>query len=132
MSKISQLDDASSTLAAYALYSHSNHLERVVLINSANFPNTTTTSRPATNVTLKGLDKLHNEHTVTLKRLTSQYATDVQELGQRPTFAGRSFDDMTCDTAGVEEIETVQVRNGCACIHVQDSEAVIVYLNHQK
>nr|XP_019009561.1 uncharacterized protein I206_06210 [Kwoniella pini CBS 10737]OCF48342.1 hypothetical protein I206_06210 [Kwoniella pini CBS 10737] len=126
ISNISALDDWSTSLAAYALYTENcNTPEKVVLINTDCYPNTTTTGRPSQTFDLSGLGD--DCKSVKVKQLTAPFATSQQQLGQTPTLGGVSFDNTTCNAFGQESFKYADVSEGSAKVEVWSSEVVIVY-----
>lgn len=129
---VAQLDDGGSDLAVYAMYTHGSDASpaKLAIINTAYYPNTTasagTSTRPQSTVRLTGL---RSGSAATLRRLTAPYATSQQELGQVPTWAGRSFSNAKCAFAGTEKTEAVAVgADGTTSVVVAASEAVLLYL----
>jgi len=118
VTQIAQLDDSSSSVAVYILYSGSTPV-RAVLYNSQYY---TSGTRPTASITLSGLSK----SSVTAKRLTAQAATSRQDQGQKPTFGGQTFTDGTCVAAGTAQQETTTVSGGSATFQVGASEALLV------
>ncbi|WRT63343.1 uncharacterized protein IL334_000248 [Kwoniella shivajii] len=124
MSSISQIDDGSTELGVYSFWNQ-DQLSRAVIYNSVFYPNTTTVARPYQEVVLSNIPK--GCHQAIVKRLSAQYSTSQQELGQVPTYAGQSFANSTCIIEGDEQVEKVKINNGKAVISVGASEAVLVY-----
>jgi len=121
--KVAMLDDGTSALATYAVYSSTSTLLRLLLINS-NYYNGTTGARPQSIFTFTGLPVLSSTRPVSAKRMTAPSATSLNNV----TIAGSAFTS-TCTQTGSVTLESVQVAsNGTFSVTMLASEALIVML----
>lgn len=121
-SYIAALDDGTTNYAGYVIYSKSKKPSKVVLINTDYFDGNGT--RSSNEFTLTGLAG----KTVSAKRLTAASAMSRQDLGDAPTYGGKSFSNLGCELRGKEVVEKVSVKGGKAKLTLLASEAIIVTL----
>ncbi|KAL2823214.1 hypothetical protein BDW59DRAFT_180787 [Aspergillus cavernicola] len=117
--QIAPLDDATTSLAAYAIYQDDRPV-RVLLYNSEYY---TSGTRSSQSYTLTGLPSTST--TVTAKRLTAPYSTSRVDQGEGPTLGGQTFGNGDCVVLGEEVFETVAVEGGEASFVVGASEALL-------
>lgn len=116
------LDDGTSAIGVYAVYSSSNVPVRLLILNSNYFDGTGT--RASTSVSLTGLTAGNKK----AKRLTAPNATSRSDQGAAVTIGGSTSFTSTCVRSGTQNLEDVNVSGGAATVTLQASEALIVYL----
>ncbi|KAI0356333.1 hypothetical protein OH77DRAFT_1423976 [Trametes cingulata] len=122
--KIAMLDNGSTAVAVYAVYSSSNTPLRLLVLNSNYFDGTGT--RSSTSVTFTGLST--SSGTKQAKRLTAPNATSRVDQGAPVTIGGGGTFGSNCIRAGTEHTESVPVSGNSLTVSVQASEALIVFL----
>ncbi|OBZ67030.1 Solute carrier family 40 member 2 [Grifola frondosa] len=122
--KVAMLDDGTSAIAVYAVYSSSNVPVRLLVINTNYFDGTGT--RSTASVSLTGLSTASG--TKQTKRLTAPSATSRVDEGAAVTIGGGGMFDNNCLKTGKESTETVSVSENAMSVSVQASEALIVFL----
>ncbi|KAK7685216.1 hypothetical protein QCA50_011579 [Cerrena zonata] len=122
--RVAMLDDGTSAIGVYAVYSASNVPVRLLVINSNYFDGTGT--RATTSVSLTGLTT--STETTKAKRLTAPNATSRSDQGAAVTIGGSTSFTSTCTRSGTQNLEDVSVSGGAATVSLQASEALIVYL----
>ncbi|CDO72787.1 hypothetical protein BN946_scf184994.g40 [Trametes cinnabarina] len=120
---LAMLDNGSTAVAAYVVYSTSNIPIRLLVINTNYFDGTGT--RPNTSVTFVGLSTTNG--TKQAKRLTAPSALSRVDQGASVTIGGGSF-AADCLKEGTERTESVAVSERAFTVLVNASEALIVYL----
>lgn len=122
-SKLVMLDNGSSSLGAYAMFStQTGEVLRVLVYNSAFFSGSG--SRSSEVVALAGLK---TSATLRAKRLTAPASTSL--AGQGITIGGSGTFDASCNAVGSQVFESVVVQSGTASVTLKASEAVILYVN---
>ncbi|KAH8776282.1 hypothetical protein F5883DRAFT_698668, partial [Diaporthe sp. PMI_573] len=116
------LDDGSTNYAGYSIHSENGKAENVVLINTDFFDGTG--PRPTELFTLKGLQGVQ----VQARRLTAKSTLSQQDLGEFPSYAGRTIDDQTCKPTGKEAVERFSIEDGNAVFNLAASEALVITL----
>ncbi|RPD63756.1 hypothetical protein L227DRAFT_496569 [Lentinus tigrinus ALCF2SS1-6] len=122
--KIAALDNGSSAIATYAVYSSSNTPLRLLVLNSNYFDSTG--SRSSASVQFTGLATASG--TKQAKRLTAPNATSRTDQGAAVTIGGGGTFSSTCARQGTENTESVAVGGNALTVSVLASEALIVYL----
>ncbi|TFK81382.1 glycoside hydrolase family 79 protein [Polyporus arcularius HHB13444] len=122
--KVAALDNGSSAIATYAVYSASNAPLRLLVLNSNNFDGTGT--RASTSVQFTGLTTASG--TKRAKRLTAPNATSRTDQGAAVTIGGGGTFSSTCVQQGTQNFESVAVSGNALTVSVLASEALIVYL----
>ncbi|TBU37713.1 hypothetical protein BD309DRAFT_973450 [Dichomitus squalens] len=122
--KLAALDNGTSAIAAYAVYSSANAPLRLLVVNT-NYYNGTGT-RAATTVQFTGLTTASG--TKSAKRLTAPDATSRTDEGAQVTIGGNGTFSGSCVRQGTEGTESVAVNGGALTVSVLASEALIVYL----
>ncbi|KAI0331016.1 hypothetical protein GY45DRAFT_1322942 [Cubamyces sp. BRFM 1775] len=122
--KVVMLDNGSTAIAVYAVYSASNAPLRLLVLNSNYFDGTGT--RSSTSVTFTGLSR--SSGTKRAKRLTAPAATSRVDQGASVTIGGGGTFGTNCARTGTEGTESVAVNGNALTVTVQASEALIVYL----
>ncbi|RPD78395.1 hypothetical protein L226DRAFT_502875 [Lentinus tigrinus ALCF2SS1-7] len=122
--KIAALDNGSSAIATYAVYSSSNTPLRLLVLNSNYFNGTG--SRSSASVQFTGLATASG--TKQAKRLTAPNATSRTDQGAAVTIGGGGTFSSTCARLGTENTESVAVSGNALSVSVLASEALIVYL----
>jgi len=121
--KVLQLDAASNTTAAYALYNPAGKPVRLIAINSQYYGGPSAGARPSTSVSFSGLSVT----TVQVWRLTAPSAESQTSLGGNVTIAGRTLNS-SCNQVGNEIVENGTVVGGILTITLLASEAVFIQL----
>ncbi|THH27708.1 hypothetical protein EUX98_g6485 [Antrodiella citrinella] len=117
---VAMLDNGTSPLAAYAVYSSNSSLLRLLLINSNYYDGTASATRSSSTFTLTGLQA----RSAAGKRLTAPSATALSNV----TISGSAF-STTCTHTGSAVLEDVQIApNGTLSVSLLASEALIVVL----
>ncbi len=122
--KVAALDNGSSAIATYAVYSASNAPLRLLVLNSNNFDGTGT--RASTSVQFTGLTT--GSGTKRAKRLTAPNATSRTDQGAAVTIGGGGTFSSSCVQQGTQNFESVAVSGYALTVSVLASEALIVYL----
>ncbi|KAH9895067.1 glycoside hydrolase superfamily [Cubamyces lactineus] len=122
--KVAMLDDGSTAIAIYAVYSASNAPLRLLISNSNYFDGSG--ARTSASVAFTGLST--SSGTKQAKRLTAPNATSRVDQGAPVTIGGDGTFGTNCARAGTENTETVAVSGNALTVTVQASEALIVYL----
>ncbi|KAI0674810.1 hypothetical protein C8Q78DRAFT_965262 [Trametes maxima] len=122
--KMAMLDNGSSDLAVYAVYSSSNTPLRLLVLNSEYFDGTGT--RGSASVSFTGLST--SSGTKQAKRLTAPNATSRVDQGAAVTIGGSGAFGTNCAKTGNENTEPVAVSGNALTVSVRASEALIVYL----
>ncbi|KAH9940540.1 uncharacterized protein BXZ73DRAFT_88757 [Epithele typhae] len=122
---LAQLDDSTSDIAAYAVYSASGAPLRVLLSNSAYFAGTGARANATVALTTSGLPRT----SARAKRMTAPDATARADLGAPVTIGGNGTFSADCVAQGTQQMEEVAVGDdGSLTVSLLASEAVIVYL----
>ena len=121
---VAALDDGTSALATYAVYSAAGAPLRLLVVNTNYFDGTGT--RAAASVAFTGLNG--GTGTKAAKRLTAPDATARTDEGALVTIGGNGTFSNECVRQGTEETESVAVSGGALTVSVLASEALIVYL----
>ena len=122
--RVAALDNGSSAIATYAVYSASNAPLRLLVLNSNYFNGTGT--RSSASVQFTGLASAGG--TRQAKRLTAPDATARTDQGAAVTIGGGGTFSAACARQGTESFESVAVSGGALTVSVRASEALIVYL----
>ena len=122
--KVAALDNGSSAIATYAVYSSANVPLRLLVVNS-NFFNGTG-ARTSTAVQFTGLRTVSG--TKQAKRLTAPNATSRTDQGAAVTIGGNGTFSSTCVAQGTQRTESVVVNGNALTVSVLASEALIVFL----
>jgi len=122
--KVSMLDDGTTAIGIYAVYSITNAPVRLLVINSNYFNGTGT--RSSTTVFFSGL--VASTGTKQAKRLTAASALAEVDQGQAVTIGGIASFSSNCQRTGAQLMESVGVKGGNMSIAIKASEALIVYL----
>ncbi|KAH8107834.1 hypothetical protein BXZ70DRAFT_1003265 [Cristinia sonorae] len=119
--RLAMLDDGTSALATYALYSSSsNTLLRLLIVNSNYFSGSG--ARPVSTVAFT--QSVVRNGNVTAKRMTAASATAVSGV----TIGGAAAFTSTCARTGTPALESVRVDgNGAFSVSLLASEALIVF-----
>ena len=118
------LDDGTSAIGVYAVYSASNVPLRLLVIDTTYFDGSGT--RASTSVSLTGLTT--SAGTKKAKRLTAPNATSRSDQGAAVTIGGSTSFTSTCTRSGTQNFEDVSVSGGATTVTLKASEALIVYL----
>ncbi|KAI0017003.1 glycoside hydrolase family 79 protein [Xylariomycetidae sp. FL0641] len=121
---LAALDDGADGYAAYVAFDADGEPLRALLLNSDYFAGGG--GRGGQEFRLKGIGGGARE--VTAKRLTADSATARVDQGGMVTFGGQTFADGSCEVAGEEMLETLEVVDGTVTADVKASEALLVYL----
>lgn len=125
-SKLVMLDDGSSSLGVYAIYStKTGNVLRILIYNSAFFNGSGT--RSSTVVFVDGLKSPSSGANLRAKRLTAPMSTSL--AGQGITIGQTGTFDASCKPVGKQVFESVVVQSGTASLTLKASEAVILYVN---
>ena len=120
--RVAALDNGSSAIATYAVYSASNAPLRLLVLNSNYFNGTG--SRTTTSVQFTGLAS----GTKQAKRLTAPNAESRTDQGAAVTIGGNGTFSSSCAPLGTQRTESVAVNGNALTVSVLASEALIVYL----
>ncbi|KAJ8497180.1 hypothetical protein ONZ51_g677 [Trametes cubensis] len=120
--KVAMLDNGTTAVAVYAVYSASNTPLRLLILNSNYFDGTET--RSSTSVTFTGISTTSG--TKQAKRLTAPAATSRVDQGASVTIGGGGTFGTNCARTGTEGTEAVAVSGNALTVTVQASEALIV------
>lgn len=123
--KLVMLDDGTSALAAYAVYTTANVPVRLLVINSDYYDGSST--RPRSMVSFTGLRQTTSTRPLSVaavRRMTAPSATALTNV----TIAGGESFTSSCARTGSTTLESVRVANGSLSVSVQASEALIVLL----
>ncbi|KAI0069506.1 hypothetical protein K474DRAFT_1108648 [Panus rudis PR-1116 ss-1] len=122
--KVAMLDDGTSAIGIYAVYSSSNAPLRVLVINSNYYSGSGT--RSSTSVSLTGLTT--SSGTKQAKRLTAPNATSRSDQGAAVTIGGSTSFSANCARSGTQNTESVAVSGNALTVSVKASEALMVFL----
>ncbi|KAI8994093.1 hypothetical protein BD414DRAFT_481406 [Trametes punicea] len=122
--EVAALDDGSTPVAIYAVYSRENRPLRLLIQNSDYFDGSETRSNAS--VTFTGLS--NSSGTKQAKRLTAPSATSRVDQGAPVTIGSGGTYGTNCMRTGTEQTEPVAVNGNALTVSVQASEALIVYL----
>lgn len=118
------LDDGTSAIGVYAVYSAANAPVRVLVINSNYFGGSGT--RSVATVSLSGLTA--SQTNVRAKRMTAPNATSRVDQGAAVTIGGSASFTSTCSRSGTQGTEAVAVSGTGLTVSVSASEALIIFL----
>ena len=118
------LDDGTSAIAVYAVYSSSNVPVRILVINTNYFDGSGT--RSSSTVALTGLATAPG--TKQAKRLTAPNATSRVDQGATVTIGGSASFTSSCARSGTQVTESVPVSGNALSVRVAASEALLVFL----
>lgn len=118
------LDDGTSEIGVYAVYSSANVPLRLLVINTNYFDGTGT--RSSTTVSLTGLTTASG--TKQAKRLTAPNATSRVDQGAAVTIGGSASFTNSCTRNGAQATESVPASENALSVVVKASEALIVFL----
>ncbi len=122
--KVAMLDDGSSAIGIYALYSSTNAPVRLLVVNTNYFNGTGT--RSSATVSFAGLTTASG--TKQAKRMTAPSATSQVDQGAAVTIGGSASFTSMCARTGTQVTETVTVSGNALSVSVKASEALIVFL----
>ncbi|KAI0743496.1 hypothetical protein C8Q80DRAFT_842489 [Daedaleopsis nitida] len=120
--KLAQLDDGTSAIATYAVYSSANVPVRLLVVNTNYF---SSGARASTSVQFTGLT---TSGTKQAKRLTAPSAESRTDHGAAVTIGGNGTFSSACVQQGAQRTEAVTVSGNALTVSVLASEALIVYL----
>ncbi|KAI0686858.1 hypothetical protein BC835DRAFT_1450643 [Cytidiella melzeri] len=123
-SKIAMLDDGTSAVGVYAVYSSANKPLRLLVVNTNYFDGTGTRSN--TTVSVTGLTT--SSGTKQALRLTAPNATSRVDEGAAVTIGGSASFTSSCARSGTQATETTSVSGHALSVVVSASEALIVFL----
>jgi hypothetical protein len=121
--KVSQLDDGTGAIAAYAFYNSSGNPVRLLAINSLYYNASSGSSRSSSSVLFSSL----SSPSVQLRILTAPSAEAQTSLGAKITVAGRTINS-SCNQVGNEIVQTLPTTGGNLTVTLQASEAVFIQL----
>ncbi|KAJ3535347.1 hypothetical protein NM688_g6992 [Phlebia brevispora] len=110
--QVAMLDDGTSEIGVYAIYSASNRPVRLLVVNSNNFDGTGT--RSSANVSFTGLATA--QRTIQAKRMTAPSATSQVDEGAAVTIGGSISFNPDCSRTGVQTLEVVSVRQDAVTV----------------
>ncbi|CAL1708072.1 unnamed protein product [Somion occarium] len=122
--KVAMLDDGTSAIGVYVVYSSSNVPLRILVLNSNYFDGSGT--RSPTSVSFTGLST--SSSTKQAKRLTAPNATSRSDQGAAVTIGGSASFASNCARAGTQNTESVSANGGSMSVSLQAAEALIVFL----
>ncbi|KAI0785550.1 hypothetical protein C8Q75DRAFT_775360 [Abortiporus biennis] len=122
--KLSMLDDGTSAIGVYVVYSSSNTPVRLLIVNSNYYAGSGT--RTATTLSFTGLATTSG--TKQAKRMTAPSATSRIDEGAAVTIGGSTSFTTSCLRTGTQAMESVGVSGNTMSVSVLASEALIVYL----
>ena len=122
--KVAMLDDGSTPIGVYAVYSAVGAPIRLLVVNTGYFDGTG--ARTSATITFTNVEE--GEVAVRAKRLTAPNATSRVDAGAAVTIGGSASFASTCARNGTQTTETVNVNATTMQVIVSASEALIVYL----
>ncbi|KAL4252614.1 Glycoside hydrolase family 79 protein [Abortiporus biennis] len=122
--KLSMLDDGTSAIGVYVVYSSSNTPVRLLIVNSNYYAGSGT--RTATTLSFTGLATTSG--TKQAKRMTAPSATSRIDEGAAVTIGGSTSFTTSCLRTGTQAMESVGFSGNTMSVSVLASEALIVYL----
>ena len=118
------LDDGTSAVGAYAIYSSSNAPIRLLVINTNYYDGSGTRSIAA--VSFTGLTA--SQSSAVAKRMTAPSAASRVDAGDAITIGGSASFTSSCTETGGQTTETVTISGTSMTVSVRASEALIVFL----
>ncbi|KAI0093447.1 hypothetical protein BDY19DRAFT_983105 [Irpex rosettiformis] len=122
--KVAMLDDGTSALGVYAVYTSSNVPVRLLVVSTNYFDGTGT--RSSSTVSFTGLATAAG--TKQAKRLTAPNAMSRVDQGAAVTIGGSASFSSSCARNGVQVTESVTVSGNGLSVSVKASEALVVFL----
>lgn len=122
--KVAMLDNGTTAIGVYAVFSSSKTPVRLLVINTNYFDGTG--ARSNTSVTFTGLTTAGGAKQA--KRMTAPNANSQVDQGALVTIGGSASFTSTCTREGTQSTETVTVDGNAMTVTVNASEALIVYL----
>ena len=122
--RVAMLDDGSTPIGVYAIYSAANAPVRLLVVNTVYYDG----SGARSNVTVTFTNVAGGVGSRQAKRMTAPNATSRADAGAEVTIGGSASFTPTCTRNGVQNTETVNVNASTMQIIVGASEALIVYL----
>jgi hypothetical protein len=124
-STVAMLDNGTSAVGVYVVYSPEGAPLRTLVINTDYFDGTDT--RPSTAVSLAGLSG--GGSTRQAKRLTAPSAISRNDQGAAVTIGGSASFTSSCARNGTQTTEVIKVNGDAVSVEVRASEALIVFLS---